>query len=96
MKDLSSPEKCPETPNFWTFWPATNKLKSLAPHDKLDIHIKMLYLIGPDGLVNWGFLNFQKMVWMIMVHHSVTSMLFFFKFAYRQFTLCRIYLVCHK
>ena len=28
----------------------------------------MLYLIGPDGLVNWGFINFLKMVWMITVH----------------------------
>ncbi len=28
----------------------------------------MLYLIGPDGLVNQGFVNFQKMVWMTTVH----------------------------
>ncbi len=28
----------------------------------------MLYLIGPNGLVNLGFENFQKMVWMTMVH----------------------------
>ncbi len=41
----------------------------------------MLYLIGPDGLVNWLFVNFQKMVWITMVHivhiHAV-----FWKFAY--------------
>ncbi len=30
--------------------------------------VKMLYLIGPDGLVNWGFVNFQIMVWMTTVH----------------------------
>ena len=30
--------------------------------------LKMLHLIGPDGLVNLGFVNFQKMVWMTMVH----------------------------
>ncbi len=30
----------------------------------------MLYLIGPDGLVNRRFVNFQKMVWMTMVHNS--------------------------
>ena len=28
----------------------------------------MLYLIGPDGLVNLSFENFQKMVWMTIVH----------------------------
>ena len=28
----------------------------------------MVYLIGPDGLVNPGFVNFHKMVWMTMVH----------------------------
>ncbi len=27
---------------------------------KLVITFKMLYLIGPDGLANWGFVNFQK------------------------------------
>ncbi len=30
--------------------------------------LKMLYLIGPDGLVNLRFVNFQNMVWMTMVH----------------------------
>ena len=30
--------------------------------------IKMLYLIGPDGLINLSFKNFQKMVWITMVH----------------------------
>ncbi len=29
---------------------------------------KMLYLIGPDGLVNLSFENFQKMVWMTILH----------------------------
>ncbi len=29
---------------------------------------KMLYLIGPDGLVNLSFENFQKKVWMTMIH----------------------------
>ena len=29
----------------------------------------MLYLIGPDGLINLSFKDFQKkMVWMTMVH----------------------------
>ncbi len=28
----------------------------------------MLYLIGPDGLVNLSLENFQKMVWMTIVH----------------------------
>ncbi len=35
-------------------------------HNK--VCIKMLYLIGPDGLVNRGFIDFQKMVWMTTVH----------------------------
>ena len=53
--------------------------------------IKMLYLIGPDGLVNRRFINFQNMVWMTMVHVlrfriKHTSMLFFWKFAYVRFT----------
>ena len=29
---------------------------------------KMLYLIGPGGLVNRGFINFRKMVWMTTIH----------------------------
>ena len=29
---------------------------------------KMVYLIGPNGLVNWRFANFHKMVWMTTVH----------------------------
>ena len=29
---------------------------------------KMLYLIGPDGLVNLSFENFQEMVPVTMVH----------------------------
>ena len=37
---------------------------------KSRVILKMLHLIGPDGLVNWGFVNFQKMVWMTMVHIS--------------------------
>ena len=45
----------------------------------------MLYLIGPDGLVNRGFINFWKMVWILS--HDV-----FWKFAYPQKTsLCRFY-----
>ncbi len=28
----------------------------------------MLYLIGPDGLFNRGFVNFRKMVWITTVH----------------------------
>ena len=28
----------------------------------------VLYLIGPDELVNMGYANFCKMVWMTMVH----------------------------
>ncbi len=32
------------------------------------IIFKMLYLIGPDGFVNLSFENFQKMVWMTIVH----------------------------
>ena len=38
----------------------------------------MLYLIGPDELVNLSFENFQKMVRMTMVH--------VLRFAYLQFT----------
>ncbi len=50
----------------------------------------MLYLIGPDALVNLSFENFQKMVWMTMVHvlrfrivitHAVLG-----KFAYPRIT----------
>ncbi len=45
----------------------------------------MVYLIGPDGLINRRFANFHKMVWMTTVHvihiHAV-----FWKFAYPQFT----------
>ena len=44
---------------------------------------KMLYLIGPDGLVNLSFENFQKMVWMTMVH-IILSHDVFWKFAYPQ------------
>ncbi len=29
---------------------------------------KMVYLLKPDGLVNWIFANFPKMVWMTTVH----------------------------
>ncbi len=29
--------------------------------------LKMLYLIGPNGLVNRGFINFQKIVWMTIM-----------------------------
>ncbi len=53
---------------------------------------KMLYLIGPDGLVNMSFENFQKMVWMTMVHvlnlgmHIVLTHAVFGKFAYLRFT----------
>ncbi len=36
--------------------------------DSKVINIKMLYLIGPDGLVNQTVVNFQKMVWMATVH----------------------------
>ena len=52
--------------------------------------LKMLYLIGPDGVVKRRFVNFQKMVWMTTVHvlrfriihiHAV-----FWKFAYLRFT----------
>ncbi len=32
------------------------------------MHFMMVYLIGPDGLVNRRFANFHKMVWMTMVH----------------------------
>ena len=54
---------------------------------------KMLYLIGPDGLVNLNFENFQKMVWMTIVHvlrfrikHIILSHDVFWKFAYLQKT----------
>ena len=30
--------------------------------------IKMLYLIGPDGLVIWGCINFWNMMWITKVH----------------------------
>ena len=39
-------------------------------------HVKTLYLIGPDGLVNQGHANFKKMVCNTMVH-LFFSMLFF-------------------
>ena len=58
--------------------------------------IKMVYLIGPDGLVNQRFANFHKMVWMTTVYiihiHAV-----FWKFAYPQFTGYAEYIrFCHK
>ncbi len=31
------------------------------------LRFKMVYLIGPDGLVNRRFANFHKMVWMTTV-----------------------------
>ena len=34
---------------------------------------KMLYLIGPDGLVNWGFVNLKKMVWKLKFELFVSS-----------------------
>ena len=52
----------------------------------------MLYLIGPDGLVNRRFVNFQNMVWMTMVHvlnlgmHVTHIHAVFWKFAYPRFT----------
>ena len=45
----------------------------------------MLYLIGPDGLVNLSFENFQKMVWMTMIHIILIHTIFW-KFAYPQLT----------
>ena len=33
-----------------------------------ELIVKMLYLIGPDGLVNRWFINFRKKVWMTTVH----------------------------
>ncbi len=30
--------------------------------------IKMLYLIGPHGLINLEYANFQKLAWMTMAH----------------------------
>ncbi len=67
----------------------------------------MLYLIGHDGLVNRGFLNFQKMVWMATVHvltltlnlgmHIIHIHAVFWKFAYPQFTRYAEYIrFCHK
>ncbi len=32
------------------------------------IFVKMLYLIGPDGLINQGYPYFQKLVWTTMIH----------------------------
>ncbi len=80
------------------------ELKKGAPKEY--IVLKMLYLIGSDGLVNQGFVNFQKMVWMtkysswLFLCHLflLTSMLFFFwKFAHPQFTRYAEYIgFCHK
>ncbi len=58
--------------------------------------LKMVYLIGPDRLVNRRFANFHKMVWMTTVHiihiHAVI-----WKFAYPQFTGYAEYIrFCHK
>ncbi len=39
--------------------------------------IKMLYLIGPDELVNQGYANFQNLVWMTMVHIILSHAVFF-------------------
>ncbi len=36
-------------------------------HFMLSLFFKMLYLIGPNRLVNLGYANFRKMVWMAMV-----------------------------
>ena len=44
---------------------ATTSTEYIAIRQKA---LKMLYLIGPNGLVNRGFINFQKMVWMTVVH----------------------------
>ncbi len=46
----------------------------------------MLYLIGPDGLINLSFENFQKMVWMT-IHVVPFHAACFGKFAYLRFTL---------
>ena len=35
----------------------------------MEAHLKILYLIGPDGLVNLSFENLQKMVWMTKLMH---------------------------
>ena len=56
----------------------------------------MLYLIGPDGLVNWRFVNFLKMIWIISQNfhtlilnlgmHIIHIHAVFWKFAYLRFT----------
>ncbi len=49
----------------------------------------MLYLIGPDGLVNLSFENVQKMMWMTILNlgmHRILSHDVFWKFAYLQKT----------
>ncbi len=59
---------------------------------------KMLYQIGPDGLVNRRFIDFQKMVWMatVCIIH-INAVFFFWKFAYPQFTRYAEYIrFCHK
>ena len=38
--------------------------------------LMMVYLIGPDGLVNWRFANFHKMVWMTMEHEYIAKIIF--------------------
>ncbi len=51
--------------------------------------IKMLYLIGPDGLVNLSFENFQKMVWMTILNlgmHIVLIHVVLGKFVYLRLT----------
>ena len=42
-------------------------LGSYGPPKPISYEI-LVYLIGPDGLVNQRFVNFEKMVWMITVH----------------------------
>ncbi len=58
------------------------------PHSQI-YWFKMVYLIGPDGLVNRRFANFHKMLWMTTVH-PCCSLEICIPSVYR---VCRIYQV---
>ncbi len=52
----------------WTFLSSLWILLSKDLTKACWIWLKMLYRIEPDGLVNLSFENFQKMVWLTMIH----------------------------
>ncbi len=57
--------------------------------------LKMVYLIGPNGLVNRRFSNFHKVVWMTTDAYNSHPCCFFFKFPFHT-GYAEYIRFCHK